>query len=432
MGLSSVRSQPRGLRLNESAAVFALAAVAYCVVVGYLAFHDRRLAIAAAAIGLLAGILAGNVARLAVIATVGVWLIPRAPGNVSVTDVLVAVAGAAAALTGAGQTIDPRGRVALRCFAFYLACLSVTLAFNPSLRSDFEWLHRVALVAGAILVGAWLVTSGLHRTALRLLLFVTTFFATTALAEGLAKGLASPAQPFGFQKNFAGSIIATVLLVLLAAYRHFDLSRRTLILCALLLLGGLVASHSRGAMVALAVGTLIWFFRGTPDATPKLRAAAIVAAVGIALFAGASVWNELHRPAGTHSSLTVRSAVEKQTRELWIHHPWTGVGLRFFKTPRYAGYQAPNNVLDEIAAEAGVLGLIGFIVFVGGSLIGLGRLRGDLATAGLCAVAARFTHGLFDIYWTGGTTTLPWIIAGMGLAASRLTSRPPGAETHPP
>jgi O-antigen ligase len=218
-----------------------------------------------------------------------------------------------------------------------------------------------------------------------------------------------------------------VLLVLLAAHRHFGLSQRVLVMCAVLLLGGLIASHSRGAMVALGAGTLIWFFREARRASPKLRVAAIVAAVGIAIFAGTSVWNELHQAPGTHSSLTVRSAVEKETRALWIHHPWTGVGLRFFKTPRYAGYQAPNNVFDEIAAEAGILGIFGFAVFVIGSLVGLGRLRGDLATAGLCAVAARFTHGLFDIYWTGGTTTLPWIIAGMGLASATL--RRPGEAT---
>jgi O-antigen ligase len=172
-------------------------------------------------------------------------------------------------------------------------------------------------------------------------------------------------------------------------------------------------------MVAGSAGLLIWFFRaGGAGSAPRLRAAAIAAALGLTIFTALSVRAELRHSPGHHSSLTVRTQVEKQTRALWIHHPWTGVGLRFFKTPRYAGYQAPNNVFDEIAAEAGVLGIIGFAIFIGGSLIGLGRLKGELATAGLCVVAARFTHGLFDIYWTGGTTTLPWIVAGMGLTSA--------------
>jgi O-antigen ligase len=396
---------------------FLLGAAAYAGIVGYLALHDRTLAVGAAAIGLLAGIVAEDVARLAVVATAGVWLIERVPGNVSVTDVLVAAAGVAAALSAAGQAIDPRGRTVLRCFSFYLGTLSVTLAFNQNLRSDFELLHRVALVAGAICVGAWLVMSGLERTALRAILMVTTFFATAALAEGLIHGFARPAQPLGYQKNFIGSIVATVLLVLLAAHRRFGLSDRVLRGCALLLLGGLIASHSRGAMVAVCVGALVWFFRGNSRVTPRLRVVVIVAAIAIGIFTAISVVNEMERGTGRHTSLTVRSEVEKQTRDLWIAHPWTGVGLRFFKTPRYAGYQAPNNVIDEIAAEAGVFGVIGFVVFVAGTLVGLGRLSGDLATAGLCVVTGRFVHGLFDIYWTGGTTTLPWIVAGMGLAS---------------
>jgi hypothetical protein len=399
--------------------------VTYAAMVGYLALHDRRLAIGAAALGLLAGVVAENLARLAIVATVGVWLIERVPGNVSVTDVLIGLAGVAAALSGAGEAIHPRGRLVLRSFAFYLATLSVTLAFNHSFRSDVEWLHRIALVSGAVCVGAWLVVTGLERTALRLSLTVASCVAAVTLVEGATVGFTQTIRPLGYQKNFVGSILATVLITLLVAHRRFALPGRVIRFSTLLLIGGLVASHSRGAMVALAVGVLIWFFRGSPGANQRLRAAAIVAAIGVSVFTAVSVWGELHQGAGRHNSLTVRSEVEKQTRDLWIHHPWTGVGLRFFKTPRYAGYQAPNNVIDEIAAEAGIFGILGFLVFMGGALIGLGRLHGDLATAGLCVVAARFAHGLFDIYWTGGTTTLAWIVAGMGLAGAMVTRGPP-------
>ena len=101
-----------------------------------------------------------------------------------------------------------------------------------------------------------------------------------------------------------------------------------------------------------------------------------------------------------------------------MQHPFTGVGLRFFKTPQYSGFQPPNNIIDEVLAEAGLFGFAGFVIFVFGALKGLGRLQGELAVAGLCVVTARFVHGLFDIYWTGGTTTLAWIVAGMGLAAT--------------
>jgi O-antigen ligase len=139
--------------------------------------------------------------------------------------------------------------------------------------------------------------------------------------------------------------------------------------------------------------------------------------VAISVFTVISIRNEL-RILSPYSSTSQRLQTEKATQRLWIEHPFTGVGLRFFKTPAYAGYQSPTNVFNEVLAEAGVFGLLGFVVFVFGSLRGLGRRSGDLASAALCVVSARFVHGLFDIYWTGGTTGLVWIIAGMGLVSA--------------
>lgn len=409
-------------RLVEPTA-FAFAGAAYAGLIGYLAFFDRRLAVGGAALGLVLGLLAGNVARLAILATAGVWLVTRAPGNISVSDVLVASAGAAALASGAAQAVHPRGRMVLRTFAFYLGTLVVTLGFNQSLRSDLEWFHRIALVAGGIWVGAWLVSLGLHRPALRLLLLVTTFVATVALVEGLATGLRDPAQPLNYQKNFVGSIVASVLLIVIAAHRELELSPRILRISGVLLAGGLVATHSRGAMVGASVGVLVWFFKTPAASSPRLRRVAVVGAIGLAAYTAVSVKNELAQNTG-HSSLTQRTQIEQAAHRLWQAHPLTGVGLRFFKTPRYAGYSQPNNIFDEVLAEAGLPGLLGFIVFILGAFRGMAARAGPLAVAGLSVMTARFVHGLFDIYWVAGTTAIAWIVAGMGLAISPPTQRP--------
>jgi hypothetical protein len=382
-----------------------------------LVLQDRFLAELAVVAGLALGVFAGNVVRLAVVATAGVWLIKRVPGvDVSVTDVLIAAAGAAALVAGAGRAIQPRDRVVLRSFAFYLGTLSVTLAFNQYFRADFEWLHRVALVAGAVLVGAWLVSTGFHHLALRALLLVTALISVFAVAYSLSSGFA-PAQPLGYQKNFIGSITATVLLVLLAAHKEFRLPVGWLRMAGVVIAAGLLASHSRGAMAGGVVGAFVWWFRRSSMSTPRLRRLVVLGAVAISVFTVISIRNEL-RILSPYSSTSQRLQTEKATQRLWIEHPFTGVGLRFFKTPAYAGYQSPTNVFNEVLAEAGVFGLLGFVVFVFGSLRGLGRRSGDLASAALCVVSARFVHGLFDIYWTGGTTGLVWIIAGMGLVSA--------------
>src|SRR5690348_9339127 len=138
LALRTRAPSPGALRFGFARPAFLLCAAAYSALTGYLAFHDSKLATGAAAIGLLAGVLARNVARIAVVATAGVWLIHRVPGNVSITDVLVAGAGLAALVSGAAEAIHPRGRLVLRSFTVYLASLSITLAFNQDLRADFE------------------------------------------------------------------------------------------------------------------------------------------------------------------------------------------------------------------------------------------------------------------------------------------------------
>jgi hypothetical protein len=244
-----------------------------------------------------------------------------------------------------------------------------------------------------------------------------------AVADTVASGFA-PAYPFGYQKNFVGSVTATVLLVLLAAPGQFQLPARWLQVGGVSTAAGLLASQSRGAMIAFAAGVLIWSLRRPVQASRvyRRRATLLLFAVAVASVAALSAKDQLQ--VEEINSATQRVRIAHTTRELWTEHPYTGVGLRYFKTPRYVEYPEPNDVVNEALAEAGVIGLLGFVVFVIGSLLGLSRLKGDLATAALCVVAARFVHGLLDVYWTGGTTSLPWIVAGMALASSTLRPRP--------
>jgi len=403
-----------------------LGVAVFAVWVGHLTFEHRSLAVLAALAVLLLGVIASNVAVLAVAAVAGVWVIDRAPGlDVSYTDLLVAGAGTLALAAGVGHMLHPAARIVMGSFAFFLGTLTITLAYNHQLRSDLEWFHRIALVAGAIFVGAWLVRAGLHHAALRVLLAVTVLMSVIAVADTAASGFA-PAYPFGYQKNFVGSVTATVLLVLLAAPGTFQLPARWLQVAGASTAAGLLASQSRGAMIAFAAGVLIWSFRRPvqPSRVYRRRATLLLLATVLASVAVLSAKDQLQVEGPVINSATQRVRTARTTRQLWTEHPYTGVGLRYFKTPKYAEYPEPNDVVNEALAEAGVIGLFGFFVFVVGSLVGLSRLQGELATAALCVVAARFVHGLLDIYWTGGTTSLPWMVAGMALASSTTRRRP--------
>jgi O-antigen ligase len=223
----------------------------------------------------------------------------------------------------------------------------------------------------------------------------------------------------GYHKNFLGSIATTMLLTLLAAGDHFRLPQRFLKVCGVVVALGLAASQSRAAMLALLLGTVVWLCRVDTERRQRYWKPFLGLGVLFAVVAGLSLSEQVDRQAPTsHDSLTQRIGGETRILALWQEHPVTGVGIRFFALPEFAGFQPPNNLINEILAEAGFPGLFGFLVFVVGSVWALWRCQGNLAIAGVCVVAARFAHGLVDIYWVGGTSTLPWLIAGMGLAAA--------------
>jgi hypothetical protein len=410
-----------GTKVRGHAAVASvlLLGLLYAAAVGFLLTGSRRLAVIATLVAVLAAFAARRTIVVAVLAVPGIFLIQRAPAiDVSFTDVIVSGAAVMAFAAGMQRRLAPHARVVLASFAFYLGLLLGSVVFNHSVRSDLEWFHRVALVAGSILVGAWLVHERQHVNALRLLLLVTCVLSAVAVFDSVTNDF-DPAYPLWFHKNFMGSTAATTLLVAVAAPDEFRLPPRWLRLAVTLSAAGLVASQSRAAMLAAAAGLFIWFFRTHPDRRRQSWKLAVVALVFFVGFVGQSVRTQVAEQQGNrHSSISQRIEVETATQQLWKDNPMTGVGLRFFATPRFEGHQPPNNVLNEVLAEAGVPGLLGFLVFLGGAIVGLARGRGPLALAGLCVVSGRFVHGLLDIYWVAGTTTLPWLIAGMGLAAT--------------
>jgi O-antigen ligase len=176
-------------------------------------------------------------------------------------------------------------------------------------------------------------------------------------------------------------------------------------------------------MLAVLIGGGLWLMFAPRDQRRRHWRPALLTATLFGIAAIRSIAGQVSQQTiGSHDSLTQRLEVETATRALWQSNFFTGVGLRYFDLPAFMGYQPPNNVFNEILAEAGLPGLIGFIVFLVSSLVALKRCSGPLALAGFTVVFARFAHGFVDIYWTAGTTTLVWLIGGMGLAATGMNS----------
>lgn len=346
-------------------------------------------------------------------------------GGLSISDAVLIVAACLAVPALSRSPALAASSALSRAFLLYLGLLLPTLIANWTPAAGAEWVHRLVIVAGAAVVGVWLVQEHVVTAALRLLV---TAAAVLAIAAVVTSGLTGfePAFPLGYHKNYAGSALAMTLVIVLCAPEQVALPTAIRTPTILLLIAGAMATQSRGALLGAALGGLVWFFAPRPLKTNeagvgggnRLVAAALV--LGFVAYAFVSVQAQLSADNVNTSSVGVRRDVERVTRELWRSSPVTGVGIRYFTSGEYGPFaQAPINAVSGELAESGVIGATGFVLFHGVVLALLYRLRRTaLGLTAFALVGGRLLHGMFDIYWSSGLTPLPFLVAGMALAHS--------------
>ena len=405
-----------------------LLAPALAALVGFLQItHSRLATLGVAGVGLV-GLVVASPAALPVLAFPAIW-VPgqRVAGLLSVGDAVLAIAAVLVLLDSTKAPLSRTGRALIAVLGLLLATDVVAVLAHPTRQGAQEIVHRLILVGGGIIVGSWLAERGKLAVALRLLVTVSLTFALVAIADRLATGQA--AYPLGYHKNFAGPGFATAAILLLAAPDALHLAIRSPMRWGsfAVLVAGLLATSSRGAILGFALAVTVWILR------PGTGHRRVNPGIGVLLVAGlgyvgvSSVQQQLTDQASgtvTIDSLTQRQMVETATRDLWRTSPLTGVGPRFFTTPEYPTAQAPNNMFDEALAEAGVLGALGLAVFVVGGVVLTYRVRTPVGQAANMVVLAAFFHGQVDIFWANGQA-LNWLVAGAAMGSLPLTARLP-------
>ncbi|HVM07299.1 MAG TPA: O-antigen ligase family protein [Acidimicrobiales bacterium] len=338
--------------------------------------------------------------------------------DISIADVVLTAAAAAAArfLAAPGRRFREFLLVAI---AFQVIML-VPVAANPTRAALFEWFHRLVLVGGAAAVGAAVFRTRLSFLAWRAFYAVTGLFAAHAISLAVRTGF-EPAYPFGMQKNPAGLLMAFALLSMFVAPRLARVPTSLVPVAATVLLLGLLATRSRGAMIALLIASAIWVVRsGKVRHTLPVALAASVALVAVVYITTESEFEFVRANPEAERFRGIGARVEQNERavEIWRGSPLVGEGLRYFRDPRFEIVE-PHNVVLYVATESGFVGLVALGVLLGGGFYALRGLQGPLAQLARLALLMRFTAGLFDIYWVAGTGSLPWIIAGMALAEER-------------
>lgn len=391
-----------------------LALVGGLVAAGGLALDRPALAAGAALVVLVAVLATTDPLSVAVLAVLGVWITRRGAAgglDISGSDALLVVASLVS-VPFVPWTKPPLRRVLAAVLGFEIVLL-VTVLVHPTVAGLFEWGHRLFLTGGAVVVGAALANHGRAQHALKAFLVVASLVGPVVAVASLTV-VGGSAEIVGFHKNFLGSMMLAALAVSHLAPSATGLSRLQLAVVKGLCATGLLASQSRGAIVALLAGLIVAALRSR-DVRRRSAPFAIVL-VPLALFAFFSIRSQVEqREEGTASSVTERDRLREQGMEAWRDSPVVGQGMRFFESGESELTSDPHNIIVGSLSETGVIGLVALLGLLSVTVGVTWRLPTELAVAALAIVVARFVHGLFDIYWVAATQTLPWLIVGMAV-----------------
>ncbi|HLX33026.1 MAG TPA: O-antigen ligase family protein [Gaiellaceae bacterium] len=308
--------------------------------------------------------------------------------------------------TATFRTLQPVRAAVLQYCVFVL----VLLFAHPGFQTVVQTFQRYELIAFPLIVGAYLVLRGAHTGVLKAYIGAATVVA-----------LVFPFDSLGLQKNPAGGFVANAILLIVGVPR---LSRYRLLVP--LLVYGLFATQSRGAIVACAIGiTILLAFRWMHSPRQAIATGVAIAAIAGLAFTmmspnAQSFITTFGSQGESHAAYNIRFRQEYQRDALKIirAHPWLGVGVGQYGN---AVAQAqltptldPHDVLLLQAAEGGWLFGVSFIVLIAGTTLALVRLRRvELAPVAVAVVLASAAHGLVDIYWVRGTPVLSWLLTGM-------------------
>lgn len=155
----------------------------------------------------------------------------------------------------------------------------------------------------------------------------------------------------------------------------------------LALLIGVYLTQSRGTFIATAVVFVVWSLASGPTARrwglmslPLAALVFLLPGIGNRLVTVATEVSDSGPDYGVDPSILGRKAVQEISWAMFRDRPMFGFGPDVFKLsiPRYAGMvhtavlsfepgpDAPHNIYAQLAAESGIVGLLGWTIFVGG------------------------------------------------------------------
>jgi O-Antigen ligase len=312
----------------------------------------------------------------------------------------------------------------------WLQAAAIFIVVATSIRDEryVRWMLVAFVIGGVISVVIGVAQGGLHQVGEA---------ANESAAEGRLTGGGTDPNYLG-----AGLVASTIVaMTLFAAYRQAIL-RWVLAGAMVILVAGIVASASRGALLAALVGAItafIVFKRGR-----LALGAALLLLIGLAAIWIAADPSALTRLTNFSGTGTGRTELWKIAWRVGNNNPVVGVGLGNFAVEAVHYVQRPgaltavkivveephvvHNMYLQSFAETGIIGfalLAAFVVIVlrGGFTAGraferLGETR--LATLSRGVMVAQVSIFVSLIFLTDGTDERFWVLFGVGAALGGL------------
>jgi len=410
-----------------------VALVAVAAVTGVAVTTSGKIGLAVAAFVLVVGIFVADPVLLAVIALPAALVLVRVGGsstNLSTADLVVFVAGVASLFRVRWR--DARYlKQFLQGIVWYEAVLLLVVLVNPNQYDIIEWFHRLSYVGASALVGWMIATSGRLRPAFRAFLYGASLLAVAAMLVALATHF-QPAQFGLYQKNAIGDIMWVAVAVCQINPPWLGVSRREARVCKYLCIGGLLASYSRQGVIVLILALIVAVLRN-----PEVRRQSKLMLLGVIPLA-AAVYYSFSYAARTNpkfNSVSIRVGQLQAAFHVWHMSPLFGEGMHFYDLPQFITVTAPPNVLLDNLASTGIVGSLAFFYLVYITVRTLLRVPAAFGTLGLAILVAHYVDGLFDIFWIGASSAIPFIICGvcLGMAdAQRRAVDPSGGLERAP
>jgi putative inorganic carbon (hco3(-)) transporter len=353
-----------------------------------------------------------------------------------------AVVGGCALMALAGETLlggrrfafgwPVGGLLIVFCFAAALSCLSAlwpryavdSLSDLVKMTLVFFFLVNSAETEGRLRGVMWAMVIGGLCPALGTLYH----YRAGILYEGRAAWVGIFANP----NEVAYSLVILLPLVAYLAVSHGWFARLVLAGISALYLGAIFVTFSRGGMVGLLVVMAVYAWR---KRNIWLRGALVIA-VTAGFSVAASHWTRAEDFSQLNNDLSFqqRIATSEVGLQMFVDHPWTGVGLGcgVVAWPLYApqglyttGALITHNTVIQVMGETGILGGIPFLFMIGIAIFQSRRLALSSGRPDLGIAIETALWGLVACGMSGGyvLTWFPYLLLGLAGSAWNLARR---------